>query len=212
MIFEKGSKVLIIGDSITDACRERPVGLGEGLGLGYVKYINAIIQTEYPELGITIMNTGIGGDTIRNLKARWQTDVIDLAPDYLAIHIGVNDVWRSFDSPDHPELAVELDEYIATYNELLDQTKPKVKAIILMTPFLSETDKSEPMFAKLLGYIQAVKDIAEKHGLTCVDMQAEFESYMARGLSPAMLSGDRVHPSQVGAMVMAKAFMKAVNK
>ena len=208
MLFEKNSVLLMIGDSITDCGRVRPVGEGDGLGAGYVNFVSALLGAKYPSQNIKVLNTGISGDTVRNLAARWQGDVLDLAPDYLSILIGVNDVWRSFDSPNNPELAVDIAEYEATYRKLVAYTKEKVKKIVLLTPFLAEPDKTEPMMALLLGYIEAAKKIASENDLLLVDLQAEFDRYISGGTNPRALAGDRVHPSQLGAMVIAKAFLK----
>jgi lysophospholipase L1-like esterase len=210
MLFEKNSVLLMIGDSITDCGRARPVGEGENLGTGYPNFVNALLTAKYPQSRIKILNTATSGDTTRHLKARWQTDVLDLSPDYLSIKIGVNDVWRKFDSPDDPGLAVGIEEYEANYRGLIAVTKEKskVKKIILITPFLSETDKSEPMMALLLQYIDVVKKIAADNDLLLVDLQPEFDKYIAEGIDPRTLAGDRVHPSQVGSMIIAKAFLK----
>jgi len=208
MLFEKNSKLVMIGDSITDCGRDRPAVEGGYLGSGYVNFVNALLTAKFPQDKIKVLNTGISGDTIRNLKARWQTDVLDLSPDYLSIKIGVNDVWRVFDSPNNPELAVGLEEYEATYRELISQSKDKIKKIILIAPFLSEENKAEPMMAMLLQYIEVVKKIAVDYNLLLIDLQPEFDKYISYGISPANLAGDRVHPTQVGSMIIARAFLK----
>lgn len=208
MLFEKSSTLLMTGDSITDAGRSRPVGEGDGLGSGYVNMINALLTVKFPKDKIKILNTGVSGDTVRHLKNRWQTDVLNLSPDYLSVMIGINDVWRKFDSPDNPELAVGIREYEELYRELIAQAKGKVKKIILLTPFLSEIDKTDPMMSLLLEYIQTVKKIACDNNLLLVDMQTEFDKYISNDICPKALAGDRVHPSQTGAMVIAKAFLK----
>lgn len=208
MLFEKNKVLLMIGDSITDCGRARPVGENEGLGAGYVNFVNAILTAKFPQDKIKVLNTGVSGDTTRNLKTRWQTDVLDLSPDYLSIMIGVNDVWRMFDSPNNPELAVGIDEYEASFRELIAQTKDKVKKIILLTPFLAETDKDEPMMKILTQYIKIVKTIAAENYLLLVDLQSEFDKYISEGIEPKTLAGDRVHPSQIGSMIIAKAFLK----
>jgi lysophospholipase L1-like esterase len=208
MLFKKNSVLLMIGDSITDCGRARPVGESEGLGNGYVNFVAALLGAKFPGDNIQVLNTGISGDTVRNLSARWQSDVLDLAPDYLSIMIGVNDVWRSFDNPDNPELAVGLTEYGALYRAITAAAKEKVKKIVLMTPFLAEPDKTEPMMALLSGYIETVKKIAVENDFLTVDLQAEFDRYMSSGTDPKALAADRVHPTQLGSMVIAKEFLK----
>src|SRR5688572_22437979 len=102
----------MIGDSITDAGRARPIGEGHGqLGGGYVAMVDALIGATYPERLIRVVNVGISGNTVRDLKNRWTTDVTDLKPDWLSVMIGTNDVWRQFDAPKFPEAAVHPEEY-----------------------------------------------------------------------------------------------------
>lgn len=208
MLFEKNSALLMIGDSITDCGRARPVGEGDGSGMGYVNFIGALLGAKFPGENLKVLNTGVSGDTVRNLAARWQTDVLDLAPDYLSVLIGVNDVWRRFDNPDNPELAVGLTEYGDLYRGITAGAKEKVKKIILMTPFLAEPDKTEAMTALVSEYAETVKKIAAENDFLLVDLQAEFDRYMAWGTAPGALAPDRVHPSQLGSMVIAKAFLK----
>ena len=89
-----------IGDSITDC--ERREGLFQGVGKGYAALVDGMLQAAYPELSIRVTDMGIGGNTVRDLQARWQTDVLDLNPDWLTVMIGINDVWRRFDQPAIP--------------------------------------------------------------------------------------------------------------
>ena len=96
---QKGEKLVMIGDSITDVGRARPIGEGradDALGRGYVMMVDALLGAVYPERLIRVINMGVSGNTTRDLKARWQTDVLDLKPDWLSIMIGANDVWRQY--------------------------------------------------------------------------------------------------------------------
>ena len=93
MKIENSDSILFIGDSITDCDRVRPVGMRDWLGESYVAFVNALLAANYPERDIKVLNTGTSGNRIIDLEARWQTDVLDLAPDWLSIMIGINDVW-----------------------------------------------------------------------------------------------------------------------
>ena len=163
MIFEKGQKVLIIGDSISDFDRARPVGEGlfNAWGTSYVADFGALLTSVYPELKLRIVNMGISGNTVRDLKARWDTDVEALKPDWVCVLIGINDVWRQFDSPNMPETQVQLNEYVRTYEELILRTKKFVRGMILMTPYHMEPNRNDPMRARMDEYGAAVKALAQ---------------------------------------------------
>ena len=73
MIFERGQKIVFIGDSITDAGR-RTDPLANGTG--YFNLVRSFLLARYPEYDLNIVNRGIGGDTVRHLKQRWESDVL----------------------------------------------------------------------------------------------------------------------------------------
>ncbi|MBA2480040.1 MAG: SGNH/GDSL hydrolase family protein [Planctomycetes bacterium] len=205
------SKLVMIGDSITDVERARPIGEGlfGALGKGYVAYVDGLLASAYPAHRIRVVNVGTSGNTVRDLKARWQTDVLDLKPDWLSIMIGINDVWRQFDSPLRTEIHVGLDEYQRTLEELVAATKPSLKGLVLMTPFYIETNRQDAMRAQMDRYGAAVGAVAKKHGAILVDMQAAYDRVLAHGHS-AGLAWDRVHPTHVGHMLMARAFLDGI--
>nr|4JJ6_A Chain A, Acetyl xylan esterase [Geobacillus stearothermophilus]4JJ6_B Chain B, Acetyl xylan esterase [Geobacillus stearothermophilus] len=206
-----GEKLLFIGDSITDCGRARPEGEGSfgALGTGYVAYVVGLLQAVYPELGIRVVNKGISGNTVRDLKARWEEDVIAQKPDWVSIMIGINDVWRQYDLPFMKEKHVYLDEYEATLRSLVLETKPLVKGIILMTPFYIEGNEQDPMRRTMDQYGRVVKQIAEETNSLFVDTQAAFNEVL-KTLYPAALAWDRVAPSVAGHMILARAFLREI--
>jgi len=212
MKLPKGSKLVMIGDSITDAGRTRPVGEGlfDPLGRGYVCFTNALLGSVYPDLAIRVVNMGCSGDTVRHLKTRWQTDVFDLKPDWLSIMIGINDVWRQYDSPLQSEWAVPLPEYEATLRELVAATRPRVKGLIMATPYYIESNRKDPMRATMDEYGAVVKTIARENQAILVDTQAAMDKALQVNY-PGALAWDRVHPNQVGHMIIAKAFLDALD-
>ncbi|NIK75916.1 lysophospholipase L1-like esterase [Paenibacillus castaneae] len=211
MKLEKGQKLLFIGDSITDCDRHRPAGEGlfGALGKGYVGYVDALLQAVYPELGIRVINMGCSGHTVRDLKQRWNEDVIDRKPDWLVVMIGTNDVWRQFDTPFIPEGHVYKDEYEQTLQSLVAQTRPLVKGLVLMTPFYIESNAQDAMRAAMDEYGAIVKKTANKNDCLFIDTQAAFNTVL-KELYAATLAWDRVHPTAAGHMVLAKAFLKSV--
>lgn len=199
----------MIGDSITDCGRARPVGEMDGLGSGYVNLVNALLGAAYPAHRIRVMNTGIGGNTVLDLEARWETDVLALQPDWLSVMIGINDVWRQFDSPLQTERHVPPDLYAATLEKLAARTRPLLKGLVLMSPYFIEPDRAEPMRARMDEYGAAMRQVAERHQAIFVDAQAAFDGLM-KEMHPMSLAWDRVHPNQTGHMLLARAFLAAI--
>lgn len=211
MLIEAGSKLVMIGDSVTDTGRAQPIGEGaeDALGRGYVSNVDALLGAVSPELGIRVVNMGTSGHTARDLKARWQRDVLDLQPDWLSIMIGINDVWRQFDSPDRPEVHVYIEEYEATLHELVEQTRPSVRGLVLMTPFYIEPNREDAMRAQMDRYGAVARGLAPKYDAIFVDTQDAFDMAMQH-IPPAYLAGDKVHPSQIGHMVLTRAFLNGI--
>jgi lysophospholipase L1-like esterase len=205
------TKLLMIGDSITDAGRKFPIGEGRGdeLGRGYVALVDALLNSIYPEAAIRTINMGTSGNTVRDLKNRWQTDVLDLKPDWLSIMIGINDVWRQFDSPRQPEGHVYAEEYESTLRSLVTKTRPTLKGLVMMTPFYIEPNSADPMRAKMDQYGAIVKKIADEVDAVFVDTQAAYNSALQHQYA-GNLAWDRVHPGTTGHMILALAFLRGV--
>lgn len=203
-----GQTILFIGDSITDCGRGRPVGMGNELGSGYVSLVNGFLVATDPAAHITVLNTGIGGNRVTDLNQRWQNDVLDIAPDWLSIMIGINDVWRHFDSPNIEQVDISLFEN--TYRNLLDQTHKGLKGLVLMTPYIIEKDLSDPMRAQMDLYCDVVRKLAGEFDALFVDTQATFDRYLIHRSSQT-LSSDRIHPNLPGHMMIAKAFLAEID-
>lgn len=211
MLFEKGDKILFIGDSISDFDRARPVGEGlfNAWGTSYVADVGATLACAYPELGLRVVNMGISGNQVRDLLTRWQSDVLDLKPDWVSVLIGINDVWRQFDCPQMPETHVSPEEYRAGYEELIQRTLPLVKGMVLMTPYFMEPNRADPMRSRMDQYGQIVRELAQRHGLVFVDLQAGWDQ-LFQHMHPCNIAWDRIHPNQIGHMHIARQFLRAV--
>ncbi|GAA1807899.1 hypothetical protein GCM10009682_32140 [Luedemannella flava] len=112
-----GATVLFIGDSITDAGRDR--ANPDDLGHGYALIAAALFGARHPGHGVRFGNRGIGGDRVRDLRKRWTEDCITLRPDVVSVMIGVNDTWRGFDSGD----VTSTEDYENDYREILTATR-----------------------------------------------------------------------------------------
>ena len=215
MLLPANSRLLFIGDSITDAGREpmgEPAPWGTaGLGRGYVSLIESWLFATRPEARVRVFNRGVSGNTVRNLDARWQSDVIDIKADTVAVMIGVNDVWRQFDTPLRTEEHVLPEEYERTLGALAARTLATLAAperLVLATPFFFESNRSDAMRARMDEYGAIVRRLAARHGATFVDTQAAIDAVLAH-VHPMSLAWDRIHPQPAGHMILARAFLGA---
>lgn len=206
------AKWVMIGDSITDCGRERPVaeGLRDPLGRGYVTLTHALVQARYPDRHIRIVNVGTGGNNVRDLNTRWQTDVLDLKPTWLSVMIGINDVWRQFDLPDIPERHVLIDEYERIYDALLTRTRDALQGLILIPPYFIESNRSDPMRVRMVEYAAIVRKLAAKHDAIYVDVQQAFDEALQHQ-HPMNLAWDRIHVNQVGHMIITRALLQTLD-
>jgi lysophospholipase L1-like esterase len=156
---------------------------------------------------------GISGNTTRDLKLRWKTDVLDLKPDWLSIFIGINDIWRQFDAPLALEKQVPLKEYEKNLNELINLTKKNLKSLkglMLISPYYIEANPSDEMRVMTQAYSAVVKALAKKYGAIFVDAQFAFDRVLASIYSGA-IAWDRIHPLPVGHAVLARAVLQAID-
>ena len=149
MIFKHMDRIVFAGDSVTDMESAQPVGEGlfENVGKSYVRIVENMLSAFYPEVYIRVTNSGISGNTSRDLLQRFDRDVVSLNPDWVSICIGINDVWRQFDSPAMPDVQVSPEEYRSNVEQMILSVKDNVKGVFLMTPYYMGLDE------KTYGYV-----------------------------------------------------------
>lgn len=211
MLFKDGERVVFAGDSVSDFDRGRPVGEGlhAGVGTSYIRTVESFINVFYPERLVRITSMGIGGNNIIDLKNRWETDIMALNPDWVVVLIGINDVWRQFDSPTIFDSHISPERYEKELRKLVQRTLPDVKGMVLMTPFFMEPLKDDPMRKRMDEYGEIVKKVAAEYDLICVDLQKVFDDYLKYRHS-SFITWDRIHPNQTGAMLIATELLRAV--
>jgi lysophospholipase L1-like esterase len=208
-LVQDGQTVVFIGDSITD-CGRRDVAAP--LGNGYVKFIADLIAIRYPAMKVNIVNKGISGNTVADLRERWHDDVLVLKPDWVSILIGINDVHRTL--RDEPT-AVPPDRYERLYRECLSLTKERTTArLVLMELFYistdTETDSWRTKVLRALGEYRAiVRRLADEFGAIFVPLHDLFQEQL-RYRPADMFCPEPVHPNSVGHLLIAHAWLKAM--
>ncbi|MBN1972740.1 MAG: SGNH/GDSL hydrolase family protein [Sedimentisphaerales bacterium] len=182
--------IVFIGDSITDAGRCESVY--KPFGYGYVHFAANWLLAKYPDFNINIINTGISGNTIRDLKSRWEKDCLKHNPDIISILIGINDVWRFHTN--RIDEAVLIDEYESTYKTLLTKARDKSNCqLVLIEPFMFCNDANNMIYKDLQNFIACVHRLAEQFDAVLVPLQKSINEII--NLVPQNnWSDDMVHP------------------
>lgn len=210
MIFDNLDRIVFAGDSVTDMGSAQPIGEGlfENVGQGYVRMVESLLAAFYPELNLRITNAGTSGNTSRDLLARFDRDVVSLSPDWVSICIGINDVWRQFDTPALLDQQVSPEEYEQNVEKMILAVKDKVKGVLILSPYYMEPNREDPMRARMDTYVAISEKLAKKYGCRFVNFQRLYENYLQFRHS-SCIAWDRVHPNKMGAMLMAREFLEA---
>lgn len=202
--------MLFTGDSITDCGRR---GDKAPLGGGYVHWVHDLIMARYPEHGLTYINTGISGNTVRDLTNRWTDDVILHQPDWLSIMIGINDIHRWLANIEGQ--SVNPEEYADMYRKILERVRTETNAkLILLEPFYISRDAHGDnhrtrVLENLVSYRETAKGLAEEFGAKWVPLHSVFQRIL-KTHAIDNLCPEPVHPNPSGHLVMAHEWLAAV--
>lgn len=200
-------KLLFIGDSITDMCRNREAANPYCFGNGYVFLLEAALAKKYPGQ-YEVINRGISGNRIVDIYQRIKMDCWNLAPDVITILVGANDVWHEISRSN----GVEPERFERFYDMLIEDTKkvlPNVK-IILMGAFVlngSATEESFERFGQIKDYARITARVAQRHDCAFVSLQEHFDALAAQYGADYYLF-DGIHPTVGGAAVIAEQWLR----
>lgn len=206
--FPKKLTILLQGDSITDAGRNRGRYYANdvaGMGMGYVYQIVAELQGSLPDKSWKFYNRGISGNKVYQLAERWDDDCLQLQPDVLSILIGVNDFWHTLNKYNGT-----VDIYERDFRALLDRTKnrfPDLK-IIIGEPFALKGGRAidKRWYPEFPKYQRVARQIAKDYHAAFIPYQSIFEKAM-KSAPVAYWSHDGVHPTMAGGYLMKEAWI-----
>jgi lysophospholipase L1-like esterase len=196
-----GSTVLFIGDSVTDCGRDRadPGSLGDG----FPALVAADFARAHPDAGIRFVNRGISGNRAADLRERWERDCLRLEPDVVSILIGINEVWRRYDSEDPTPTEVFEDNY----RNILKRAAEQGPQLIMMEPFLLPVRADQLEWREDLDpKLAAVRGLAAEFDATLIATDGLLTRAAATD-GPGTLAADGVHPTPAGHALLAQAWL-----
>lgn len=205
-----GSTVLFIGDSITAGGRDYAV---VELGQGFVRMAADGWARAHPAHPITVLNHGIGGNRVADLRGRWTQDAIDQRPDIVTIMIGVNETWRAMGSGDPTSIEAYEADYRHILGRLVDETEAQV---LLIEPFLLPVTSDQWSWRRDLDpRIQVTRRLAGEFEATFVSVDGLLNQLAVnaggnrngQAAGFARYAADGVHPTAEGAAAIADAWL-----
>ncbi|MFV0420199.1 MAG: SGNH/GDSL hydrolase family protein [Dysgonomonas sp.] len=208
--FKDGDRAVFLGNSITD-------------GGHYHSYIWLYYMTRFPEMRLTVLNAGIGGDRAIDMVRRLDGDVFSKRPTVLITTFGMNDTGYFEYNGDQPEKFADekVKESYEAYLQMEARYKNLANTKILMlgsTPY-DETaviEGNTPFKNKnkaMLRIVDFQRKSAESNGWEFFDynqpMTTLNEQFQQKEPTFTLCGNDRIHPDNDGHMVMAYLFLKA---
>jgi len=208
-MIQPNDHIVFYGDSITDCGRDygAPAGEESGWGHGYAQMVSAWLSAQKAEMNLVFSNKGISGNRIYDLEARLESDVLSLRPDLVSILIGINDVWREFDSG----VSSPLDEFRSSYRRILERIVGAGCELILLDPFLLHIrPEFEAWLPVLNPKIEVVRELAQEFSATHIRLDDSFQAASKKRV-PEFWAADAVHPTLAGHALIAQSWIEAAS-
>jgi lysophospholipase L1-like esterase len=212
--FEKGSRLLFQGDSITDMKWGRnQTDRNHYLGHSYVYLIAARLGVDMPQAQLEFFNRGISGNKVGDLRKRWREDAIEMKPDWLSILIGINDVGKTVTKENG------FDLWEDNYRFILDESlkaNPELK-LVLLNPFVLASGR----LANLNAF-KAKREIVDRLCMIVSQLAIDYNAVhvktdeifdkAARKVNAQQWIWDGIHPLPQGHELIARNWLQAVSK
>ena len=214
--FQKGSRLLFQGDSITDMNWGRnEKDRNHYLGHSYVFLLAGRLGLQMPEAQLDFYNRGKSGNAVAQLRKRWHSYAIDMKPDLLSILIGTNDVGQGLR---HPDRKVTPKAFEADYRFILDASRkanPDLR-LVLLDPFVLPTgalSKGQAYAVRRKATDQLrviVAKLAKEYDAVHIKTQEIFDA-AAKSTTPEHWMWDGIHPLPQGHELIARHWLQQVS-
>lgn len=202
---KKDSKVLFIGDSITDVKfnhKKRFSIKGKNV---YALQIKKKLKEYSKDIKVDIK--GIASNRTYHVYDRLTNDCINLKPDIIIMLIGVNDAWENYVPQNYPPLLRPMEPHIREVYRRIGMELYDTQVLYLMPFMIDAVEEKLPFHKTLDEYRKVLKNIALQNGALVLDMQAVFNEAQ-KNTAPKDLAIDGIHPTNLGHKVMADAILE----
>ena len=208
IILNKKSKVLFIGDSITDVkfnSKKRFSFKGNKI---YALQLKKRFK-EYSK-SVKVEIKGIASNRTYHVYDRLTKDCINLKPDIIIMLIGVNDAWENYGPENYPPLLRPMEPHMKEIYRRINAELPGTQVLYLM-PFLIDAVEEKLPFHKMLDeFREVLKRLALENGAKVLDLQEVFNEAQ-KTIEPVKLAVDGIHPTNLGHKVIADAIEKVID-
>ena len=201
----KTVRIVFFGDSITAG------GVKSG---GYVDLIDTSLHYLYPGWDIKVMGTGVVGDRVPQLLARFRKDVLSKKPTHVVVYIGVNDVGR----PAAGSGNTGLSRYRKDLEDLMRRIQTAGAVPIVCTPAVIGEDPLTPTKENLLldKYSTISREVAADFGARVCDLRAAFTGYLGQYNTKkkykGILTRDGIHMNDDGNRFIARQILNTISE
>lgn len=213
--------IVVIGDSVTAGHFEFVM---DGETLLHKKETNTLseddvlevvdVQNSYPDrfrkkliekygrTSVSVINSGIAGDTILGIEKRLDRDAICYQPDLIILNAVLN--WM-------PDCGDNV-KFKRAFESVVSRLKNETEAdIVVLTPNIGLPTPFDNPVSTVEERVDIVREVAKESGVTLVDVYAIWKAYVAAGYPTEKILANGVnHPSTVGHEVYARALMKMI--
>jgi len=184
------------GEAVTIAALGDSLTSGWMVARGYVEFLRDMLMVRYPKADVTLINSGIPGDTAPGGLYRLQQDALSYRPDCVLVQFALNDAF----------CGCSLGEFRRSIEAIIERIRQESSAeVLLLTSTLpaeaSDFDVVAPFYAEL-------KQIAKDCACALAPVDEHWRAAIAGGIPhDSLVLYDRVHPSEAGYRLMAEAIM-----
>lgn len=204
---KENSRVLFIGDSITDINFNTRFHYKLKGRKVYALNVGKDIKTHCK--GAKVFYKGIASNRTYHVYDRLTKDCIALKPDVVVMLIGVNDAWENYVPEQYPPLLRPMKPHMSEIYRRLKAELEGVQILYLM-PFMIDTVEEKLPFHKVLDEFRTdLKAMAEDNGAEIIDLQEMFYEVQKK-VEPKLLATDGIHPTNLGHKYISDEILKNV--